>query len=722
MPNTLLSKANTAFREYQYDKAKVHYAAFVSEVNSGKLLTPPLLYGYAITQLECLERIRLGQHEMRALKNVVITSANAKFFAPLLMLVESLIETSFDMIDEIMIYDFGLEAWQVDLISAVSKVTLFSFQKDKLTERRLARFDPADPKTYFFKVYAFHFWRTQSRYAEIADVNALWIDSGICVKKSLAPIFSLIDHDGCFFVDHADVDFYYKDAQNLVVNILAPALEKGSPAYTKLTAAQMLKPYIKANFFGLRTGGPYARVLQQHLDLCLDTDVLLEPRDIRDVNKMDHWRNTTEIAAEINKRELINSGRYLHGRHEQAVWSYLVARENMPIHNTLPYNYTVAPGSGSITDANWGHSLRPKLRARYEDLKADLKDFIDTHAGVDGAMPVVDTQDREAIIQTYLSVAKENYLTHPLYANIGFPKPVWSQYSSVLLHRGSASRVDQHKYSGRLLNSFANVRDDIFVLLGNGPSLADVDLQSLSQFDTFGLNAAYRAYPRIKFWPKYFGCFDALVCNHHAEEFKKLIHSSPMEKFFFINFDDKGAPNFPELEVQQNQRFQRINFQYRTVVEKNRLDIISTGFDPFIDMRTSGSNSIQVGLLMGYRKFILLGVDQNYVEVVDGAAKDKTFHKLVMTETPKENPNYWFSDYQVKGDKFNRPNLEGSQIPAWNNLALTLQFLGIRCEIFNCSPITRLDCFKKATLDEAVRELSAVPARRLTGFQSTLSR
>ena len=36
-------------------------------------------------------------------------------------------------------------------------------------------------------------------------------------------------------------------------------------------------------------------------------------------------------------------------------------------------------------------------------------------------------------------------------------------------------------------------------------------------------------------------------------------------------------------------------------------------------MRTSGANTIQSALLMGYRKFIILGVDQNYVEVVDGA-------------------------------------------------------------------------------------------------------
>ena len=90
------------------------------------------------------------------------------------------------------------------------------------------------------------------------------------------------------------------------------------------------------------------------------------------------------------------------------------------------------------------------------------------------------------------------------------------------------------------MNSFDNINDDIFILLGNGPSLADVDLKSLRKYHTFGLNAAYRAYERIDFWPKYFGCFDALVCNHHSNKFKELIRNSEIEKFFFINFDDSG--------------------------------------------------------------------------------------------------------------------------------------------------------------------------------------
>lgn len=720
MAPTTLAQANTAFRELRYGDARALYEEFASSVNEGRHFTPPSLYEYAVAQIRHIDRLRACGTAADGAKNVVLTSANAKYFPSLLMLIQSIVTTSYDTVDEILVYDLGMEPWQIDTIRQIAKVGVFSYPTGRPQDPRLERFKPEDPSTYFFKVYAFHFWRPHSRFAARDDINLLWIDSGIDVQHDLSIVFQLIAHDGCFFVDHSDVRLYYANTQDLVVNILSPSLEQCKAHYRKLAAKQLLRPYVKANFFGLRTDGRYSYLAKQHLDFCLDTDVLLDPRNIANERLSSHWLMTTDVEAEIKKRGFRNSGRYLHGRHEQAVWSYLVARDDIPIHGTLPYNFTVAPGSGALTARNWDAIMRPKLGARYDALKADMKCFVES-LRPPGESAQVMVEDKQRTIAAYLAAGKSAYITEPVYTNVGFPRSAWSGAATVLLHRGSAARTDQHKYAGRTLNRFANIRDDIFVLLGNGPSLADVNLRSLSKYHTFGLNAAYRAYPRIDFWPKYFGCFDALVCNHHAAEFKRLIRDSPIEKFFFINFDDQGGQIFTEPDVRSSPRFQNIDFRYRTPAERDRTDILSAGFTPFTDMRTSGSNSIQAGLLMGYRKFVLLGVDQNYVEVVEGAARDNNFHKLVMKETPKENPNYWFADYQVKGDKFNRPNLQGSQIPAWNNLSLTLEHLGLQVEIYNCSPITRLDCFKKATLEQALADLSAVDAASLPPFRSTLT-
>jgi len=100
---------------------------------------------------------------------------------------------------------------------------------------------------------------------------------------------------------------------------------------------------------------------------------------------------------------------------------------------------------------------------------------------------------------------------------------------------------------------------------------------------------------------------------------------------------------------------------------------------------------------MGYTKIILIGVECNYVEVVDGAKITKE-GRLEMVKTPKDNPNYFFGNYQQKGDKFNLPRANIFHLPAWKSLS---KFAAERnVEIVNCSQISKLECFRKSTLEK----------------------
>lgn len=227
--------------------------------------------------------------------------------------------------------------------------------------------------------------------------------------------------------------------------------------------------------------------------------------------------------------------------------------------------------------------------------------------------------------------------------------------------------------------------------MGNGPSLKGVDLPSLSQYSTFGLNAAYRQYRKINWWPTYHGCFDYIVCESHRKEFQSLMDDSSngITKFFFIkDFND-------------SERFQKITlsggFDQRSPLNKS-----VESFSQFNDRGNSGSNACQVAICLGYTKIILLGVDCNYTEVIpearaynkDGAAR------LVITETVKSNPNYWFDDYQQTGDKYNIPNASVFQKPGWENLASKCNENGI--DVVNCSEGSKLDCFRKSTIENEI--------------------
>ena len=91
-------------------------------------------------------------------------------------------------------------------------------------------------------------------------------------------------------------------------------------------------------------------------------------------------------------------------------------------------------------------------------------------------------------------------------------------------------------------------REDTIIIMGNGPSLGDVDFSVLDGYDTFGLNSAYRAYSRLDWWPTYHGCFDYRVTDNHKTNFIDLIESGKIKKHFYIrNISDKENFQFVNL-------------------------------------------------------------------------------------------------------------------------------------------------------------------------------
>ena len=53
-------------------------------------------------------------------------------------------------------------------------------------------------------------------------------------------------------------------------------------------------------------------------------------------------------------------------------------------------------------------------------------------------------------------------------------------------------------------------RSDTLVVLGNGPSLEGFDFARLRPFDVIGMNAAYRYWDEIGWYPTYYICLDTV--------------------------------------------------------------------------------------------------------------------------------------------------------------------------------------------------------------------
>ena len=246
-------------------------------------------------------------------------------------------------------------------------------------------------------------------------------------------------------------------------------------------------------------------------------------------------------------------------------------------------------------------------------------------------------------------------------------------------------------------------KNDILVIIGNGPSLKQehIDLIKEKNIDSFGLNTAYRFFEKTGWYPKYYGCFDYALCESHKEEWSKMIDdpNCPIEKFFLIE-----RPSIEALLPHTSCYFDdHIRTHNKFVERPHNQDGIG---HPHFGTRNrkvscTGANAVRTGAELGYKKIILVGHDASYVQCSD--LKEAEFVKgcrFVVKDEIKKNPNYFWDDYQQQGDLFHSP---GDPRPAWRNLAECLKMFAPDVDVVNCSPESKLDCFRFGNFNDEIK-------------------
>lgn len=231
-----------------------------------------------------------------------------------------------------------------------------------------------------------------------------------------------------------------------------------------------------------------------------------------------------------------------------------------------------------------------------------------------------------------------------------------------------------------------NSCNDKVVIIGNGPSLKDFDFLTLKSVDSIGMNAAYRYWERINWYPNHYVCLDDQLIETHAAAIYGLIKKEKVKTAFLIA---KILDYYPDLLYSKNVFYLE---SFHSVRQKR---VANKGV-PYIDSLyfkesdpskvTTGAYSVRFAAHLGYKQITILGVDLRYVEILPEAKKAGDI-KLVMSETPKSNPNYFFDDYQRAGDKFNIPNPathdRNLHIASFEVLANDVVQFGWNTKIFN---------------------------------------
>ena len=68
--------------------------------------------------------------------------------------------------------------------------------------------------------------------------------------------------------------------------------------------------------------------------------------------------------------------------------------------------------------------------------------------------------------------------------------------------------------------------DEVQSLISTIESLSNLDFESAKRVSTFGMNAAYRHWHEIKWYPTYYSCLDSVVGSSHKDGIFELIHNS----------------------------------------------------------------------------------------------------------------------------------------------------------------------------------------------------
>jgi len=255
--------------------------------------------------------------------------------------------------------------------------------------------------------------------------------------------------------------------------------------------------------------------------------------------------------------------------------------------------------------------------------------------------------------------------------------------------------VALHHYNSQNIT----VQKKPILIIANGKTAGQIDWKWLKnnsdKLDTFGMNSAYKIYKKLDFYPTYYANMDDVVVVSHKKKLQELLDRRTIKKCFYLKWCSfiKYHPNM--YSFNENETYVPI-IKSATSAYK-----LSSNTENFSSWSNTGSDCVQLAIMMGYREIYLIGVD-GYVEKIQEAEEfiQNGRRTLIIKKTPEDNPNYFFKEYQEEGDEYNPPNESSAHRPGWRTVANHCKLMGIN--VLNMSnpnyiksiPFTDYDTFK----------------------------
>jgi hypothetical protein len=234
------------------------------------------------------------------------------------------------------------------------------------------------------------------------------------------------------------------------------------------------------------------------------------------------------------------------------------------------------------------------------------------------------------------------------------PLPLWNfaRYTNdAIRHLPELPSAYLHPWrreSIRKLKEFKDIHTgERAFIIGNGPSLRQMDLSKLRDEFTFGMNRIYLLFPELGFHTTYFVSINDLV----IEQFKDEILVQPMPKFLAWRSHRHFSNQFSNSLISNLQSPDSFPIFLYTSYTGPRFSHDVRG--RVWEGATVTNVALQLAFHMGFEKVILIGVDHNFASKGDA-------NKTVISQG--DDPNHFAPNYFGKGAKWQLPDLDTSEI------------------------------------------------------------
>jgi len=187
-------------------------------------------------------------------------------------------------------------------------------------------------------------------------------------------------------------------------------------------------------------------------------------------------------------------------------------------------------------------------------------------------------------------------------------------------------------------------------LIGNGPSLNNMDLTKLHREYTFGVNAIYLNYEKMNFYPTYYAVEDIFVAEDRKDEINKF--KEPKLKFF---------GNYLRPLIKKDERTIFIQL-LRNYGDKKVFPYFSESCVRSLGVGGSVTYvCLELAFHMGFDEVYMIGFDHNYVIPNTAVISNEreTGFDILSTE---DDPNHFSKDYFGKGYRWHDPKVDRMEI------------------------------------------------------------